>query len=222
MIFEPGATKEQKLSTARAHFLVILGQTSDARNAMERAFRFRHGDQWDEDAKKQLETEGRHALTFNLLGAIMRELNGAQQDQRREPRLAPVGRDDLALTEAMNHLARRFAEAGRFSDVEDEVFEAMSTGGVGYAFLDAHASSEDPDELEITLDAVSPFEIAQDPMAQRRNFDDWQIAYWHRWMAEPEFAAQYPDVDFDEVAGTQEVASETDPTTRRTGSQPTT
>lgn len=193
MIFESGDSDQEKVYKTREHYLGVLSKLSPMRANMEKAYAFRHGNQWSSDAKQTLESEGRPALTFNLIAPIMRELTGANEDQRREARAAPVGAEDLPTSEAINHLWKRVYEQARVELVESEAFEDMIISGVGFVFIDAHPSERSPNELEFSFDPVSPFEVLWDPECSRTNMKDSGYFYWSRWMDESQFKEHYPE-----------------------------
>lgn len=192
MIFDDADTQSEKLHKASQHFVNQLSRHRERRREMERAFAFRHGEQWDDKAKQELEDQGRPCLTFNLIAPISRELTGANQDQRREARAAPVGPEAVPTSQTLNALWKAVYEREHFVDVEDQVFDDMITGGVGFAFLDGQPSSDDPDETVITLERISPFQVLYDGDAHQLNLKDSTFFYWPKWMSETEFKRAYP------------------------------
>ena len=201
MIFKHDDTDAQKVHKTREHYLTVLSALSVQRKAMEKAYAFRHGNQWSDDQRSALEEEGRPALTFNLIAPTMREMLGACEDQRREARAAPVGPEDLPTSEAINHLWRRVYEQQRVDTAEYSSFDHAITAGVGFTFIDAAPSDDDPNQLEMTFDAIKSFEVLWDPEASKPNMTDANYFYWSRWMTEQDFKIHYPDaaVTFDEA-----------------------
>lgn len=193
MIIEPSDSASEKLRKASDGFLRQLSKHSKRRKEMKQAFAFRHGDQWDSDAKRVLEDEGRPCLTFNLIAPVMRELIGANQDQRREAKAAPVGSEDLPTAETINHLWQREYQALDVADVEDQVFDSMITCGVGFSFIDAHPDYDDPSRVCLTIESVSPFEILYDLESRSTNLRDCGEFWWARWFTESDFKLKYPE-----------------------------
>ncbi len=192
-IFDKETTDEGKLEKAKQRFLEALSQTNEYRAEAEKAYAFRHGDQWDARAKQQLQNEGRPALTFNVVASQIRQLSGANEDQRREAKIKPVGPEDLPTSGVINHLRERVYTEGEFDSVEGQVFENGITGGMGHSFIDAHPDPDYPDRLIITEERVSPFEVVVDPSFTKPNAEDAKYLFWHRWYSEAEFKGAFPE-----------------------------
>jgi hypothetical protein len=193
MIFEPNDTDAQKVFKVREHYAAMLAKNVDERGAMQKSHAFRHGQQWTEEQKDKLNAEGRPALTFNLVAPTTRELIGANEDQRREPRAAPVGVDALPTSEVVNHLWKRIYEQQDVESTEGSAFENGITGGIGYTFMDAHPSEQNPNEIEVTFDDVPIGDVVRDPDACKPNMEDASFFYWARWMSESDYKEHYPD-----------------------------
>lgn len=193
MLFDADDTPGEKLKKASDSYLRQLSLHVQRRKEMQRAFAFRHGQQWDEDAKRTLENEGRPCLTFNLIAPVMRELIGANQDQRRQAKAAPVGHEDLPTAETVNHLWQREFESLDVPDTEDQVFDHMITAGVGFAFIDAQPDYEDPSSIALSFEHVPSTEVLYDQQARGTNLKDCKEFYWHRWVPESEFKKKYPE-----------------------------
>ena len=193
MIFEASDSDAKKVYKARQYYMSCKAKQNAQRKAIDKAYQFRHGDQWPSDVRAQLESEGRPALVFNLIAPTMRELIGANEDQRREARAAPVGAEDLPTSDALNHLWQRVYEDARVESVEYAAFDDMITGGIGYVFVDAHPSEQNPNQIEMSYDPIDPQEIVKDPNSRAINCDDCQVWFWSRWMSEADFRSHYPD-----------------------------
>jgi len=188
-----GMTDSEKLHTARQLFSNLIDETRAWMRAMEEDYDFAHGRQWKDADIQKLTDEGRPALTFNLIHPILRELIGANADARRRARIMPVGPEDQATGEVLQHLTERLYNDGDFWDAEEEAFERGITAGVGYTTIDAHYKPRNPAEIEITLDCPSSLEILPDSVSSRRNLRDSKLFFWSRWLTESEFKAEYPD-----------------------------
>jgi hypothetical protein len=193
VIFKSSDSPSQRVQKAKSHYESALSKKTGERKSMDKAFAFRHGNQWTKSEKAELEEQGRPALTFNLVAPIVREMIGANDDQRREPRAAPVGAEDLPTSIAINHLCQRVYKMADGEMAESKAFEHMVTVGTGFVFMDANVSERNPNEIDATYDAVNPREVVVDPESCGTNCDDASFFWWSRWLSEADFKSHYPE-----------------------------
>lgn len=191
-----GQSESEKLHSARTLFTNLIDETKSWMREVEEDYDFAHGRQWKDADIQKLTDEGRPALTFNLIHPILRELIGANADARRRARIMPVGPEDQATGEVLQHLTERIYNDGDFWDAEEEAFERGIVCGVGYTAVDAHYKPRNPSEIEITLDCPSSLEILPDSVSSRRNMKDSRLFFWSRWLSESEFKTEYPEAAF--------------------------
>jgi hypothetical protein len=188
-----GLDNERKLIEARRYFDEAWTRLGPMLSKMKQACDFADGQQWDPEARDYLKSQMRPVLTFNMIAPIARELFGANEDARRVMRVAPVGDDDAAVAEMLNHIKDRLYAQSEIADIEGEVFERALAPGVAYAALDVQPEPEQPDWVRIELIPLGPFEILPDPDCRRPNLKDAKYIFWHRWFAKSEFEREYPE-----------------------------
>ncbi len=162
---------------------------------MKRDFRYHSGgdNQWDAADLAVLRDQKRPALSFNLMGVVIRELIGAHEDAKREARAVPIGIEDQTRSEILNRLWKAVRRMTDADFTESEAFEKGSIGGVSYAVVDVNPRHGRPDWVDFCIDPIHPFEVIVDPGAQRRDLRDAQYVFWNRWLRDAEFVRAYPE-----------------------------
>jgi hypothetical protein len=192
-VFADDISKDQKLGEARKLFEDTESQLSKWLRQAQEDLNFAEGRQWRDEDLETLKRQQRPALTFNLIGASIREIQGANEDARRVARVVPVGGEDLQLAEIYQTLWQQVYKASEIEEAEGEVFKKGLKCGLAGAALDVNPSPENPDEYVITVEPLNALEVMFDPSARRMNLSDARYAFWHRWVSEVDYKRDYPE-----------------------------
>ena len=189
-----GMDEGQTLVAARRLFEETRDTWTPWFEKMKRDFRYHSGgeNQWDSADLAVLRDQKRPALTFNLMGVVIRELIGAHEDSKKEARAVPIGVEDQTRSEILNRLWKAVRRMTDADFTESEAFEKGSIGGVSYAVVDVNPRHGRPDWVDFCIDPVHPYEVLVDPGAQRRDLRDAQFIFWNRWLRDAEFMRAYP------------------------------
>ena len=189
-----GMSEPETLVTARHLFEETRDVWTRWFEKIKRDYRYHSGgeDQWDAADLAVLQKQKRPALSFNLMGVVIRELIGAQEDAKREARAVPIGIEDQTRSEILNRLWKAVRRMTDADFTESEAFEKGSIGGVAYAVVDVNPRHGRPDWVDFCIDPIHPFEVLVDPGAQRRDLRDAQFIFWNRWLRDSEFVRAYP------------------------------
>ncbi len=139
--------------------------------------------QWDEKAKRQLEEEGRPAMSFNKISPLVRLVCGYQQQNRYDIKYLP-GSDAAStqdVAEVLNHTAKQVTTKNKLKWKESDIFRDGVVTGRGY--FDARLDFTDNDLGEIKITDVDPFTVYPDAEAQTYEPEGWGHVCTARWMS---------------------------------------
>ncbi len=183
----------------------------DWRSDAREDYKFRDGDQWDDEDKAYLEEQGRPCVTFNRIGPIVNSIKGQELNSRQEIRYLPrnVHDNDSSIVEVLNAAISFVRDSCDAEDEESDAYEDAVTCGMGWieTLVDFN---EDPDG-KITEERVPPLEMRWDTSSKKRNLSD---RHWHmreKWIPRGEVEEKWPKAKLDQVgfdAMADEVESE--------------
>ncbi len=151
--------------------------------------RFYKGDQWDEEDRKLLESEGRPALTLNMIMATINVLLGEQQIRRADIRFKPEQGASEEAAFAYNKLWMAISEANDFDYIESDVFAdgmIMERG-----FFDVRMNYDKNEGGDIEIKALDPLDVLPDPHAKEYDPRSWAEVMTTRWYTLDEIEVQY-------------------------------
>lgn len=151
--------------------------------------RFYIGQQWERGDKAKLDSQGRPALTLNMVLSTVNAILGEQMDRRMEVRYTPsrAGTDEIAFE--LNQLTRFILSENRFNDVEDTVFADGVITGRGY--YDIRMDYEKNLFGDIAITAEDCVDVIPDPDAKEMDPKTWSRVFISRWMTPDEIAVEY-------------------------------
>lgn len=145
-----------------------------------KCFDFWNGDQWDPADLAKLKASGRPALTFNVVGALVRTMKGLQRALRNDVRFAPVEdatAQDAAVRDALwldiqnqNHL----------DFVESEIWERGMI--MGRAYYDCRVDFDDNLKGSVKICSRRSQDVVLDPAIDSYDTVDWPQVYTRRWV----------------------------------------
>ena len=188
-----GSTGEQRLRQARTIYEEERSAWKSTFDRMQEDFDFVAGNQWPEAAKRKLLAEQRPALTFNLTQQVVAEFVGANEDVRKRMRAVPVGAEDQAVGDILDHLWRTIYNEQSMPDVEREEFENAVSVGLGNVAFDFEPMESNPTWYEIQITPLGAMEVYWDRHSRKKDYSDAQYFCWPRWVSESEFASEFPD-----------------------------
>ena len=150
---------------------------------------FYRGHQWDDADKARLDSQGRPALTLNMVLSTVNAILGEQMERKMEVRYSPrrTGSDEVAFE--LNMLTRAILQANTYDDIEDMVFADGIIGGRGY--YDIRISYDTNLFGEIEISQEDPVDVIPDPEAKDMDPRTWQRCFISRWMTPDDIAEEY-------------------------------
>lgn len=189
-----GLLDPEKLTAARRLFEESLETWNPWFRNLREDFRFASGgkNQWESQDLQLLRDQNRPALTFNLVGVVINEMIGANQDAKRDAKVVPVGPEDQPKAEILNRLADAIRRTTDEDAADCEAFERGIIGGIAHTNIDAAPDPRNPVKIRITIEPVHPFEIVMDPASKRRDMGDSDFIFWSRWVRIADFKEEFP------------------------------
>jgi len=164
----------------------------------QRDKKFARGDQWDEDVKKELQEQGRPALTLNLIRPLIRLLTGMERKSRYDMRAMPVGDSDSGTARIITGLEKQIEYDNNAQMLYSEMYKHGLESGRGWLQVDV--SYDWCMYGDIVYREIDPFEIAVDPYARRYDLRDARYLYRHHYMTEDTVTELYPSINVEELS----------------------
>lgn len=145
--------------------------------------------QWDEETRAKLEKEGRPALTFNMILAVINTALG--EHVRRDLQLAYKPRRNASreVASVLSKLTMQLLHANRFKYLEMMV---MADGLIqDRGFFDVRMDFSDHLQGEVKITALDPVTVVLDPDAKEYDPATWNEVMVTRWMSLDEIAGLY-------------------------------
>lgn len=168
-------------------------KATEWRKEAEEDFRFRDGDQWSEDEKKQLAAQARPTLVFNRTGVLVDAVVGSEVQNRREVRYIPREQGDAKGNEVLSAAAEWFRDLCDAEDEETEAFKDVVTAGMGWTETRLDYS-ENPDG-EPKIEHLDPFEMVWDADCVSANLVGSRRRWRVRQMSLKDAQELFPGVD---------------------------
>jgi hypothetical protein len=157
-------------------------------------FDFYAGHQWDDiDRKFLTEQEKRPAITFELIGPMVRSVAGMQSQNRQEVQYLARGMEDDASAEIWTLGGKWFNDQNGGNEADDEAFMDACICGVG--FTETRLDYDLYIDGDPARERMDPEEMGWDFNAKGRNLKDAQRIWRRRDMRLGDAKAMFPDVD---------------------------
>jgi hypothetical protein len=151
---------------------------------------FYMGEQWSNADKAKLESEGRPALTINMVLSTVNTVLGEQTAKRAEFKYKPMAEGQENTPGVMTKLVSAIKDANRYDWVESQVF---ADGNIqhGRGYFDIRVDFNDNMMGEIKIRSDDPSQIMLDPDAKEYDPKTWKEVYETRWMSLDEIETTY-------------------------------
>lgn len=163
------------------------------------------GDQWDEEAKRILEDQGRAPIVFNQVEAVINAVKGQEVANRQEVRYIPRQATtdpnqgaDATKVELYTEAARWFRD---MCDAEHEESNAFGdTAAVGMGWIETRIDYEESTDGEPKIERINPLEMLWDSKARKTNLTDAR-RIWRRRCDVPieEARSLFPDAEDEDL-----------------------
>jgi len=160
--------------------------------------KFRIGEQWIDEIKKQRGIRKLPCLTINRIPRTIAQVTNEQRQQRPAGQVNPVGDGADKETADIIQGAIRHIEVQSDADIaKDMAFDDMVTGGIGWIRLVNKYVSDDSDEQELYFEPIENWaSVYSDPYESYYRQARWRFIT--KDLGVEEYKEQYPD---SELAG---------------------
>lgn len=206
---DDGLSDKEFIQLALDRFQQCVEAESKNREEALDDWKFKLGEQWPENYKKDRQADGRPCLTMNRLPAQVKQVTNEQRAQRPAAQVNPVGSDaDVDTAEVIQGMLRHIEINSDAEIAYDNAFECMVTGGFGYYRIITDYADEEGLEQEIMVEWIeNPFTVYLDPAAKKPDKSDAKFGFIFKDMTRLEYEAEYKD---SQLASLEEMTSQGD------------
>lgn len=171
--------KETLYRTLRNWFDTDAGHSHRWRTEAREDFDFVAGEQWEPDVKRELEAQGRPAITFNRVLSVIKAVAGIEINGRHETIFIPRNTDagDVKINELLTQASQWMADGCDAEDEQSEAFQDALICGMGWT-EQIISYDEDP-EGKYVEQKIDPLEMYWDCNARAKNLIDatrvWRV-----------------------------------------------
>lgn len=145
--------------------------------------------QWDEATKAKLASEGRPALTFNMVLAVVNTALGDQLSREVQMGFKPRRNATREVASVLNKLAMQIMHANRYRYVEMGVLADGLIQDRGY--FDVRMDFSDHMQGEVKIKSVDPRSVVLDPDAKEYDPSTWTEVITTEWLSLEEIEGLY-------------------------------
>lgn len=145
--------------------------------------------QWDEGVKAKLEAEGRPALTFNMILAVVNAALGEQLRRDVQVNFKPRRNASRDVAAVLNKLTMQILHANRYKYLEMQVAADGLIQDRGY--FDVRMDFSEHMQGEVKITALDPISVVLDPDAKEYDPNTWNEVIVTRWMSLEEIEGLY-------------------------------
>lgn len=148
------------------------------------------GDQWEVSDKLALESEGRPALTINMVLSTVNAVIGEHAANTVEFHFVPKAEGTEHTPNVMSKLAKAICDANQYTWKENEVFaDGIIQDGRGYFDVRVDFDSNLMGEVKITTE--DPTTVIIDPDASEYDPNTWGEVFKTTWLSLDQIEAMY-------------------------------
>lgn len=158
--------------TLRTWFEADAAHSHQWRTEAREDFDFVSGEQWEPEAKKTLEAQGRPVITFNRVLSVIKAVAGIEINGRHETVYIPRNSDagDVKINELLTQASKWMADGCDAEDEQSEAFQDALVCGMGWS--EQILSYDENAEGKYVETKVDPLEMYWDNTARGKNLID--------------------------------------------------
>lgn len=153
--------------------------------------------QWDPAVKAKLEKEGRPALTFNKILAVINTAMGDQLRRNLQASFKPRRNASREVAKVLNKLAMQVLHANQYKYTEMQVMADGIIQDRGY--FDVRMDFSDHLQGEVEITSLDPLHVVLDPDGCEYDPNTWNEVIVTRWMSLDEIEGKYGKAKADEL-----------------------
>ena len=203
--------KDKKLSSSKERDLLKrmrddyeMAADAERENRIQalESYKFKAGDQWPEEAKRERENERRPMITVNKINKFIKRVVGAMRMNRIKTKVKPVdSMADPIRAKVIENIIMNILSNSDADIVFDTGAECQLTGGIGYWRINTDFSEDDIFSQDIKLGRIkNPFSVYFDPGADEHLKQDARFCHITEVVKRDVHDKEYPGkpaVDFE-------------------------
>ncbi|MBE2897789.1 hypothetical protein HPC37_02830 [Pasteurellaceae bacterium 20609_3] len=147
------------------------------------------GDQWNENDRKALESQGRPALTLNLIKGTINAALGEMAKSQADVQFKPARGANEQAAKDLNYVYQHIAQQNDLERVEQAVVADGLILDRGY--FDVRIDFSENVLGDVKIVAEDPLDVIPDPMAKDADPTTWSEVFVTRFMTLEDIEAQY-------------------------------
>lgn len=199
---EKKSSSESVIEIAKKRFQAAEEFERENRQNAIADWRFRSGEQWPSEIKKDRDSEGRPTLTINRILQPIRQITNDQRQNRPSIKVHPV--DDLADIETAKiyqGLIRHIEQDSNADVAYDTAFEGAAIGGIGYIRVLTEYVSPKSFDQTLKIGLVEDWSsVYFDPNSKQPDGSDANHAFVAVDMPREDYIAEYGESKLADVS----------------------
>jgi hypothetical protein len=194
---KPAQTDDEIFKECAARLAMAIEAESENRESGLDDRKFRYGDQWPDDARRERDLDKRPALTINMTDTLCRRVENNLRQQRPRIKVHPVsGGANVATAEVVEGLIRHIETASNAGVAYDTAGTSAVDIGWGYIRVMTEYVDERSFDQELVIRAVrNSLNVYRDPASVMPDGSDARWYVIAETMRREEYRRLYPRKD---------------------------
>ena len=187
-------SKQGVITLAKKRWKLAEEAESETRKKALEQLKFRAGDQWPDELKRDRQQEQRPCLTINQLPKFVRQVTNEARQNRPGVKFLPTADATQEQADVRNGMARHILADSQADVAFDTACDQQASIGFGYFRVITEYCNEKSFDQDIKVKRIkNPFTVYFDPNAQEHDYSDARFCFITSDMTREEFLNTYGD-----------------------------
>lgn len=184
---------ESIIETAKKRFAMAVAADADVRKLAREDWKFRAGDQWPDEIKREREQEGRPVLVINRILPSIRQVTNDQRQNRPSIKVHPVDdHGDIETAKIYQGIVRNIEQDSGADVAYDTAFEGAAVGSFGYIRVRTVYVDPTGFDQKIVIDPVEDaFTVYLDPSSKKPDGSDAKWGFIEQITPKDDYIAEH-------------------------------
>lgn len=190
------------LEQIKIHFKADEEAWRDVRKDALDDWKFRAGEQWPEQIKKERDSDDRPCLVINKMPQYINQITNEQRQNRPAIKISPVDSlADVETAKVFQGIIKHIENSSNASVAYDNATDGAATGGLGYIRVTTDYCDDMSFDQEVQIKQVYDWaSVYFDAASKEPDGSDAGHAFVHQEMSKDEFKREYPDAKMSSMA----------------------